>query len=190
MDPTVYTKTSKGAEEIKTRAYQLSPQLRRVLILVDGRSTGGELADRLKTLGDIPALLNELSQGGFIAPAEGSVVVAAKPAVPASAVAPVPASVAKPVATAAAAPAVVSSPAAAAKKDELPLEEAKRRIRDQIYTLFGPMADPLVLKLEKCASYDSLRLHSEFCRKLVLENLGQRKADRFWTEVEPLLPPL
>lgn len=186
MDPTVYTKTSKGAEEIKTRAYQLSPQLRRVLILVDGRSTGGELADRLKTLGDIPALLNELSQGGFIAPAEGSVVVAAKPAVPASAVAP--ASVAKP--AAAAAPAVMSSPATAAKKDELPLEEAKRRIRDQIYTLFGPMADPLVLKLEKCASYDSLRLHSEFCRKLVLENLGQRKADRFWTEVEPLLPPL
>lgn len=187
MDPTVYTKTSKGAEEIKTRAYQLSPQLRRVLILVDGRSTGGELADRLKTLGDIPALLNELSQGGFIAPAEGSVVVAAKPAVPAPA--PVVTASAKPTATAAV-PAVVSSPAAAAKKDELPLEEAKRRIRDQIYTLFGPMADPLVLKLEKCASYDSLRLHSEFCRKLVLENLGQRKADRFWTEVEPLLPPL
>ncbi|HXH03338.1 MAG TPA: hypothetical protein VNN09_08460 [Candidatus Competibacteraceae bacterium] len=153
MDPQlVYVKTEKGLEEIKSRTRQLSPPLRRILILVDGRATAAEIIDKLKHFGDIGALLAQLEEQGFIAPQGGA-----------------------------------ASAAAASGASDVSLDETKRRLRDRIYAALGPMADPLVLKLEKCAALDGLRLHAEHCRLLIQENLGQRKADQFWAEVAPLL---
>ena len=63
----VYFKTSKGLEEIQNRTYKLAASLRRLLIMVDGRSTAAEMIQRLTTLGDVAIALGELEAGGFIA---------------------------------------------------------------------------------------------------------------------------
>ena len=69
----VYIKTAKGLEEIQSRTYKLPPHLRRLLIMVDGRSTTAELIGRLTALGNIELELAELEAGGFIAyPGAGS----------------------------------------------------------------------------------------------------------------------
>ena len=69
----VYIKTAKGLEEIQSRTCKLSAHLRRLLIMVDGRSTAAELIGRLTALGDIQPALIELEAGGFIAhPGSGS----------------------------------------------------------------------------------------------------------------------
>ena len=68
----VLVKTAKGQEEIRTKAYKLSPRQRRMLILVDGHSTLGETLTRLAVLGDdIEQLLDALLADGFLAPRGG-----------------------------------------------------------------------------------------------------------------------
>jgi hypothetical protein len=62
----VFRKTPKGDEEIATRACHLSARLRSVLIMVDGKIVGAELLKRASVLGDGPALVGALVDGGFI----------------------------------------------------------------------------------------------------------------------------
>ena len=69
----VYVKTAKGQEEIQSRTYKLPFNLRKLLIMVDGHSTTGEIIERLTALGHtallgnmIPAFV-ELEAGEFIA---------------------------------------------------------------------------------------------------------------------------
>ena len=62
----VLTKTPKGVEEIDTRKYKLEPRLRSILIMVNGKLTGGELAQKLAQLGDVPAMLEQLLLQGFV----------------------------------------------------------------------------------------------------------------------------
>lgn len=59
-------KTDKGREEIDTRRHGLSLALRRVLIVVDGRTSIGQLLDRAP-FGDVARALEELERQGFIA---------------------------------------------------------------------------------------------------------------------------
>ena len=68
MEPhQIYIKTAKGLEEIQSRTCKLPAHLRRLLIMVDGRSTAAELISRLTSLGHIEPELAELEAGGFIA---------------------------------------------------------------------------------------------------------------------------
>ena len=62
----IYSRTSKGEEEVQTRKYGVSMAVRRVLILVDGKSTAERLFKSAHGVGDGPAALKELLQGGFI----------------------------------------------------------------------------------------------------------------------------
>jgi hypothetical protein len=61
---TIYAKTAKGQEEIEQRAHGLSQGLRRVLIMVDGKSTVEELT--AKMMQDLSGPLQELLDGGYI----------------------------------------------------------------------------------------------------------------------------
>ena len=61
----VFSRTGKGKDEIETRQYRLSAKLRMVLILVDGVSDVGKLAEK-GGAPDLAAALEELSQLGFI----------------------------------------------------------------------------------------------------------------------------
>jgi len=60
----IYRKTSKGAEEIATRAHRLSPRLRTALILVDG--TRDEHALRGLIAQNAAETLHELASQGYI----------------------------------------------------------------------------------------------------------------------------
>ncbi len=62
----IYTKTEKGQAEIKSRQYRLAPDLRHVLIMIDGRHSVAENRLRLKGFGDLDAVLTTLLELGFI----------------------------------------------------------------------------------------------------------------------------
>jgi hypothetical protein len=61
----VFHKTTLGYEEMSTRAHGLSPRLRRVLILIDGKRSMKELIDMLVGE-DVSALAQTLELQGFI----------------------------------------------------------------------------------------------------------------------------
>jgi hypothetical protein len=56
----VYAKTAVGQQEIQTRSLGLSPLVRRILVLVDGKRSGSELAGFLGGSGDIEEVLRQL----------------------------------------------------------------------------------------------------------------------------------
>lgn len=59
-------RTHKGAQEIETREYKLGHRMRALLLVVNGKSTGAELARNFERLGDVPAMLQQLLRDGFI----------------------------------------------------------------------------------------------------------------------------
>jgi len=65
----ILVKTAKGLDEVQTRAHDLSGRLRRLLIMVDGRITVGDLAKRLASLDDnVEGGIMALLADGFLAP--------------------------------------------------------------------------------------------------------------------------
>jgi len=56
----VYAKTTVGQQEIQTRSLGLSPLVRRILVLIDGKRSGSELAPFLSGNGDIEEILDQL----------------------------------------------------------------------------------------------------------------------------------
>lgn len=61
---TVYRKTDKGRHEIDTRIHGLTPRLRSVLIVIDGKRNRDALQSVVA--GDLDAALQALLAGGFI----------------------------------------------------------------------------------------------------------------------------
>jgi len=77
MNPnTVYKKTEKGTEEINTRKYGLSQELRRVLIFIDGKSTVSKILVKAVGFANIEKHLEELARQGFVHAEEAGVSVA------------------------------------------------------------------------------------------------------------------
>ena len=70
METIFYDKTGKGREEISSRKYQLSPRLRPLLVMIDGKHGSHELLQRLAGIGLNQDALNELLHSGFIAPVQ------------------------------------------------------------------------------------------------------------------------
>ena len=67
MNPnTVYKKTDKGTEEINTRKYGLSQELRRVLIFVDGISNVSKILAKAAGFPNIEQHLDALARQGFV----------------------------------------------------------------------------------------------------------------------------
>ena len=62
----VFNKTGKGKEEIATKKWGLSINLRRILILVDGKSDVAKLLSKGSVFKDVEASLEELSENGYI----------------------------------------------------------------------------------------------------------------------------
>lgn len=62
----VFVKTEKGEAEIATRAHKLNHALRYALILVDGKSTVGQIMAKGAGLPQIDLALTQLATNGFI----------------------------------------------------------------------------------------------------------------------------
>jgi len=128
---TVYRKTTKGVDEISTRAHRLLPRLRNALILVDGKKSDDELTRLILT--DAAATLASLLAEGFI---EVVAILAERPSERSSLSMP------------AAAPASLDADALAALR-----RDAVREINHQM----GPLAEDLALKMERCKTEAELR---------------------------------
>ncbi|MCO5398820.1 hypothetical protein [Ralstonia soli] len=92
MTSTIYQKTEKGHDEIRTRANHLDQRHRAVLLMINGEKTCGDILLQLNPLGMTLAVFNELEDGGYIRAHEPG--AAAVKSVPASASAPPPAATA------------------------------------------------------------------------------------------------
>jgi hypothetical protein len=67
MDPkTIYQKTDKGEEELRTRKYNLPQNLRQVLIFVDGKSNITKILEKAAGFPNVGQFLEDLAVQGFI----------------------------------------------------------------------------------------------------------------------------
>lgn len=73
----IYVKTTKGQEEVATRAFQLPSRVRSLLVMVDGKSSAEQLIANTAALGDSAAFFSMLVEGGFIEAVAGSAPAAA-----------------------------------------------------------------------------------------------------------------
>ena len=155
----VLIKTTKGQEEIRTKAFKLSARLRRLLIMVDGHSTVGATLSRLASLGDdTESLLDSLVADGFLAPR-----YAATPGTAPSAV-----------------PAFIS-------QEEFNLEKAKGFARYVVLGSLGPVGARRVERIDAAKSAGELRAELDDLREILPKLLPKRQAKEVWDQLEPLM---
>ena len=74
---TVFAKTEVGQQEIRSRSLGLTPLVRRILVLADGKKSGGELAAFLPSADEIQQVLQQLLNLGCLRAEAGREAVAA-----------------------------------------------------------------------------------------------------------------
>ncbi len=72
LSSAVFAKTETGQQEIQTRSLGLPPLVRRILVLADGKKSGGELAAFLPSADDIHSVLEQLLSLGCLSAEAGS----------------------------------------------------------------------------------------------------------------------
>ena len=126
----VLQKTGKSTEELRTRRHGLSPRLRQLLILIDGKRDVAELA-RMLPAPDLAEQLVQLESGGFVArPIDAPPVSDDEPA------------------------AGAATPAAAPVED---LGALRARVTRALLDTIGPNGDDFAIRIERTRSVDELR---------------------------------
>ena len=169
-----YARTEKGAAEVAQRSQAIPARARSLLLMIDGKSTGAQLLEKLAAFPNSGELLQLLETEGYIGPVDG--------AASGSAPAPVPAPVAagaEPGTPQAASPGTGSGAGVGA---------AKRFMIRSLHEIFGPDADSLTGKVDLAQTPDDLRKLAEKHRELMASMGSRRKADAYWQGIEELLP--
>lgn len=172
-----YRKSSKGTEAIAARLHGLTPRLRSLLIIVDGKKSGQDLLKFAANLGDADAMVNDLLDGGFIEPVPGSdlgVSVAPAPA-PVAAVPVQPDS-------------IIPADADAPRRSSVTLPEAKRLAVRRLIDLMGPMADELCIGIESAKNPDQFMNAVRKAHNMIQAFRGEEAASKFSDEVEANFP--
>lgn len=159
--PTIYAKTPDGLHEIETRARKLTPRLRSVLILVDGKRSESDLGKLVQQAGET---LQALLEQGLIE------AVATAPSKPARD--PGPASVPGPISV----PGPSSLPGGTAVLD---LATTRREAVRAINDLLGPEAEMLALKIERATDELALRAALERAVAYIANARGGGAAAQF-----------
>jgi hypothetical protein len=171
-----YARTEKGAAEVAQRSQAIPARARSLLLMIDGKSTGAQLIEKLAAFPNSGELLQLLETEGYIGPVDG----AASGAAPAPAPAPMPAAAgAMPATPQAASPGTGSGAGVGA---------AKRFMIRSLHEIFGPDADSLTGKVELAQTFEDLRKLAEKHRELMASMGSRRKADTYWQGIEELLP--
>jgi hypothetical protein len=169
----VLIKTAKGKEEVRTKAFDLSPNLRRLLLLVDGQSTVAETLSRLALLGnDVESELDALLAEGY---------VASRPSDPdpgASNFDDRQGRDEKP-------PAPVST--AAHPPPRFNLEKAKGFARFIVLGYLGPVGAHRVERIDATRSAAELRAELLDLHDILPKLLKKRQARQVWEQLEPLM---
>lgn len=168
-DDGIYRKTDKGRTEITTRANKLGLRERTMLIMVDDKTTRGDLLTRNTHPGN-GAILDALLAQGFIEIDPGALPAGAGQAAAAS-------NEAGPISATDGAPPV-----------EVSLASASQFACHALVTYLGPSADALTALVEKAADAAELASVLEKCREALQSLAGKRKADEFWAGVSARLP--
>lgn len=162
----VYAKTPKGVAEVAARGVQLSMVARRVLIMMDGKRTVGELAVLVRP-GEIDAIVTQLESAGLAEKAEAP--VGAPGAAQAASGRPDP---------------LLASPSTAPASEErelvpMTLDEAKRRAVRELADRLGPEADHVAIRIEGCRSVEEFRERVREAERLVATALGATAAQDY-----------
>jgi hypothetical protein len=155
----IYQKSAKGSQAIATRDHALTPKLRSLLILVDGKRSFEDLEKLSGLLGDTEQHLSQLLDQGFIQPA----AQAAAPSAPVSAPAPL-------------------------QRGGVPLADAKRIVVRRLTDLLGPTADPFCMKIEAAKNAHDFMVVVKDAEILVRDMKGAQTASDFRQEVESHRP--
>jgi len=168
-----YARTEKGAAEVAQRSQAIPARARSLLLMIDGKSTGAQLLEKLAAFPNSGELLQLLETEGYIGPVDG-----AGAAVSAPAAAPV-ATASMPATQSAASPGTGSGAGIGA---------AKRFMIRSLHEIFGPDADSLTGKVDLAQTAEDLRKLAEKHRELMASMGSRRKADAYWQGIEELLP--
>ena len=162
----VYHKSAKGTEAIATRQHGLSPKLRSMLILIDGKRTFEDLTPLSQMLGDTGELLGQLLDQGFIE---------------AGAVAP-PAHTHAHAATPASAPAPLAGAAA------MTLADAQRFASRRLTDLLGPNAEELCLRIEAARNVHDFHVAVARAEGMLRQFVSAHAAAEFSAEIHSHMP--
>ncbi len=168
----IYSKTAKGVAEVAARNGALTPAMRRVLIMVDGKRTAAEL-QLVARDGEFESIVAALLERGMIEQTgtveadipdwvddEEATVVMDSPRGPDAIPAP----------RAAAQPAAAPAPAPAPAPPKAPtLEERKRMAVRALYDRLGPYGEEAAARIQECKTLEELgeRL-KHACRRIAL----------------------
>ena len=169
-----YARTEKGAAEVAQRSQAIPARARSLLLMIDGKSTGAQLIEKLAAFPSSGELLQLLETEGYIGPLDGAASGVAPPPAPA------------PVAAGAVpAPPQAASPGTGSGAG---VGAAKRFMIRSLHEVFGPDADSLTAKVDLAQTPEDLRKLAEKHRELMASMGSRRKADAYWQGIEELLP--
>jgi hypothetical protein len=157
--PTLLRKTAKGQAEIETRLHRLTPRLRGLLILVDGKRDLAGLATLVPQ--QTEALLQELASQGFVEAFETAAAPAEAPATPG------------------AAPATASPAASPAASTTANFEKLRREAVRAFTDVAGPAAETVAIRMEKAKSLDELRPLLAQAAQVLTNMRGRGAAEAF-----------
>jgi hypothetical protein len=163
-----YARTEKGAAEVAQRSQAIPARARSLLLMIDGKSTGAQLLEKLAAFPNSGELLQLLETEGYIGPVDGGGAAGSAPA---------------------AAP-VTTTPSAASPGTGGGggIGAAKRFMIRSLHEVFGPDADSLTGKIDLAQTTEDLRKLAEKHRELMASMGSRRKADAYWQGIEELLP--
>jgi hypothetical protein len=164
----VFVKTEKGRSEIETREHNIHYKQRIALILVNGKSTVGEMLPKIP--GEGIALLEVLQREGFIAAVGGNAPTTS--AVSAS-------SVGQSAPGSAGGETASTINNTTAEKAEFNLETAKRQAVKVIESVLGPGGESMAMAIERCKSRDDFEKQAKRTLELISRVGGPRKAAEF-----------
>ncbi|NPC56611.1 hypothetical protein [Caenimonas soli] len=158
----VYHKSAKGTEAISTRQHGLTPKLRSMLILVDGKRSLEDLA-KLSQLNDTEQLLGHLLDQGFIEPGAAAV----------------------PIAPVSSAPAPL---AAATGQRATSLTEAQRFAVRRLTDVMGPNAEELCLRIEAARNVHDLQVAVARAEGTLRQFVNSHTAAQFMADIQAHMP--
>jgi len=164
----VYRKSPQGADALARRDPSLTPRLRSLLIMVDGKRSVDELVRLAPTGAETEPLLSQLHALGMLE--------AVRPSAPAE---PAPARAAAAGEQEAGAPPPVRT---------VPLPEAQRAAVRRLTDLLGPEAESLCLRIEAARTAQDLQAMLQRAETLVRSARGAEAASAFMQHMQAYRP--
>lgn len=173
--PIIYRKTARGLAEVETRVYKLSPRLRSVLIMIDGKRSDTEILQMLPQAADALAALvqedfiAEFTRTAFVPGGAAGGLAAAPAAAPPAPVA---------------APAAAEAPERTIIRGPQPTFEAMRRdLLGAFNERLGPAGEGMAVRLARARNETEFRALLPAAVQLISTLQGRDAAEAFMARI-------